>query len=927
MRTPTTSLLAYLPLLLIVAAAPACKPTPIDTGTGDADADTDVDTGTIEECNNNVDDDLDGDKDCADSDCTVACTPTTIRLVTFSDWHGQLDPTTITVNATTVPPTTKSVGGAAVLSAYFDQERATVPEAVLLTAGDSFGGTPPLSSFFNDEPAIDALNMMGLQADTFGNHNFDHGLPFMQHLIDRADYPFVSANLTNLSANLTGVDAPFTLVDVGPTRIALIGITNPDAAALTFPGNMGTMVVQDPATRAIAARALAEDAGATVFVVLSHMGATGGTADAPTGPLIDLAHSLTGFQVIVGDHTDFQTKQTINGQAVVENLSKGLSYARIDLTLVPATGVVTNTVVTFVDPVWQTNGPAGLATVITPDATIDAMLAPLRSGLTAIYDGPIATTTGIFERDGTKERLMEMPIGDLTCDAFRARYSTQLCFINGGGVRAPIPSSYAPANLALRRNASGYASGPPYDVVIGDIYAVQPFGNTVVTRTITGTQLWSMLEHGFSSLPAKAGFFPQISGFKVVYDVEAPVGSRVVSVTLLPNTPILRNATTYTLATTNFLNAGGDGYIDLADGQGVTRELDAVVLQQYVDAANTITPVTDGRITENGPAGPVGPAVTSVKVAGVSTMDVVVSGGTGVFKVTLASAAPTGGTVVTLSSASAAVTVPASVTVLAGATTATFRVKAVATVATPGVVITATSPGGASAGTVNVVLDGVAPVYDSIVINEFNFDPPSDNTATTTVIEGDYNCDGSSTSGAEYKDEFVEIVNTTNKAVKLDGVSFWDDNGYWPTPPALPTPTYVIGANIDLGPGEPLVIMGAPVGASGISPWCAGASATKIGDARVLSVGGTSGLSLNNTAPELLYVLTNSSDLSDLLAGVDWWTGITPGQSEVIGPDEGLTTSLTYTNHAAMIGAIGAPYTATPGLYATGRKFADASLP
>lgn len=76
-----------------------------------------------------------------------------------------------------------------------------------------------------------------------------------------------------------------------------------------------------------------------------------------------------------------------------------------------------------------------------------------------------------------------------------------------------------------------------------------------------------------------------------------PVGARLQSVTLPDGTPILPDQTVYTLATNDFMNAGGDGYTMLADGQGVTREVMADVLLEHIRSAGTITPVVEGRIT------------------------------------------------------------------------------------------------------------------------------------------------------------------------------------------------------------------------------------------------------------------------------------------------------------------------------------------
>jgi 5'-nucleotidase len=517
---------------------------------------------------------------CSNAKCE-STTPVDLQFVSISDWHGQLDPITVSVGV--------DVGGASVLSAYFKNERLANPNTLVVTAGDAYFASPPLSSFFNEEPAVMALSLMGIDADTFGNHNFDKKLPHLQSMIDLATYDFVSSNLNQLDANLTGVVSPYKLVDMGGIKVALIGLTNPEALTLVGPGSAGTITVGDPIVSAMAAKTAAEAEGAKIFVALAHMGAsicTGGQASC-TGPLIDVAKGLSGFDIVFGDHTDILVDMVINGARVVENRSKGLNYARVALTVVPLTGVVAKSSVTFVTP---------LKSAVTPDPAVDAMLAPYRASLAAKLDGPSGVASDVFPRGNNVERLMEVAIGNLMSDAMRIRYGTQLALCNGGGLRAPLPSTYLPANTALRRTSPGYAPGPPYDLVTGDAYAVLPFGNIVVTRTVTGAQLWAALENGISALPGVAGRFPQISGFGFSYSQSAAVGSRVTEVHLSDGTPIAKDQTAYTMALFDFLNTGGDGYTMFADGQGTTRELAADVLAEHIETLGTINPTIEGRI-------------------------------------------------------------------------------------------------------------------------------------------------------------------------------------------------------------------------------------------------------------------------------------------------------------------------------------------
>lgn len=504
-----------------------------------------------------------------------------IQVLNVSDFHGQLDP--LNVNGV-------DLGGAAALSSYWAADRAANPNTLLMTGGDAVGASPPLSSFFDDNPTIDFMNYAGFDADTFGNHNFDKGLNHLQAQIDRAKFAYVSANLKNLGANLTGV-RPYIVKKVGGVKVAVIGVTNPEAPTLVAPGALGTIEITDPAAAAMRARAAAEAEGAKVFIAIGHLGIEGtDAAGAPSGPLTDFANAVHGFDLILGDHTNVQYKSTINGALVLENLSKGATYARTTLHYDRRKGGTVTATSEFVVP---------RTAAVTPDPKVVAMLQPYRDQLSAQLDGVIGVANGLFDRGSNIERIREVPIGDLTADALRAAYGTQIAFTNGGGLRSSLPSSsYLPKNTSLRRPSPGYAPGPPYDVVTGDVYSVLPFGNQSLTRTVTGAKLWAVLERSVASAPNAFGGFLQISGFRFTYDSTLASGSRVLSVTLNDGTPIGKDAATYSATTNDFTNAGGDGYVELMDGQGTTRNLMANDLLAYIQAQSTITPATDGRIDD-----------------------------------------------------------------------------------------------------------------------------------------------------------------------------------------------------------------------------------------------------------------------------------------------------------------------------------------
>lgn len=525
-----------------------------------------------------------------------------IQLLNVSDWHGQLDPLVVG---------TAQVGGAAVLSAYFQADRAANPNTLTLTGGDAVGATPPLSSFFDDEPTILAMNLMGFQADTFGNHNFDGGIARLQSQIDLADFQYVSANLHNRDDNLTGVK-DFEIFDVGGVKVAVIGITNPEAPELVFPGNFGTIVPTDPVKAALKARGKARDAGAKVIVVITHMGVTGfdGTG-APFGPLIDFAKAVNKnekhpkIDVIIGDHTDIQYSGIINGALVYENRSKGLTYAKAALTVDAHNKKILNKSVTFVTP---------LASAVTPDPAIVALLQPYRDALAPILNVQVGESTVAIPRTdscgNTNGRICESLVGNVVTDSMRLRYGTDFAVTNSGGLRASltcpttdIPTDFCPA-----------FTPPNYPITRGQVLTVLPFGNAVATVNVTGAELKDLLETSVAAMPGINGRFGQVSGLCFTYNIEqtaktlapTPVfgsGNRVTSVVFAnpdgscTSTPVdLTAAAVYTLAENDFMANGGDGYPNVSTTM-VTRDLLDQVVADYISDAGTISPTLQGRIT------------------------------------------------------------------------------------------------------------------------------------------------------------------------------------------------------------------------------------------------------------------------------------------------------------------------------------------
>jgi 2',3'-cyclic-nucleotide 2'-phosphodiesterase (5'-nucleotidase family) len=512
--------------------------------------------------------------------------PVTLQFLSVTDWHAQLDPLSVTGIG--------NVGGAAYISTYWQMDRAANPNTLTLAAGDAYFASPPLSSFFDEEPAVYAMNLMGFDADTLGNHNFDKGLAPLQNLIDLAEFQYVAANLNNLDENLTGVK-PFEIFEIGGTKVAVIGIANPETPNLVFPGSLGTLEITDPVPAANKAKAQALAAGAKIIVAITHLGIRGfdPATGEPYGELIDFAYNVGGFDLIYGDHTDEQYSGIINNALVVQAHTKGRTYARVNLTVDPRNGRIISRSAEFVTP---------LSDAVAPDSAIVAMLQPYRDALAPIFNTVVGESTVFIPRSDScghsTGRLCESLVGNFTTDSMRLTYGTDFAITNSGGLRADLtcPTTDNPTDFC-----PPYAP-PPYPITRGQVLTVLPFGNVVVTLSLDGAMLKSFLERGVSAMPGADGRFAQVSGLCFTYDISAPEYNRVIEAVWqsadgsCTGAPIdLTTASTYTLATNDFMAAGGDGY-PVVMPWATTMDIMDQALADFISANTPISPSIQGRV-------------------------------------------------------------------------------------------------------------------------------------------------------------------------------------------------------------------------------------------------------------------------------------------------------------------------------------------
>jgi 2',3'-cyclic-nucleotide 2'-phosphodiesterase (5'-nucleotidase family)/predicted AlkP superfamily phosphohydrolase/phosphomutase len=520
----------------------------------------------------------------------------------ISDFHGQITPLSQAADAVTGSGAANpsfGIGGAAYLKPWLDWYRGEAPGgSILVTGGDAVGASPPISNFFDDKPTMNVLNMLGVSADTLGNHNFDRGSAFLrQELIPIAQFPYLSANVTfAVGGGYPPEWKPSQVFTFDGVKVGVVGYELPTVADVIFPGFLDPFVA-GPAAPAINAEAakLRNVSKVNAVLAVGHVGGDGTDVFHPTGDLVTLANDVVGVDVLLGGHTHTQYVTTAQAGKVLvaEAPNSGLRFDRIRIVIDTSTKKAVYSTADFHKP-WDIS--------VTADPGIQAYIDDLNAQLAPTFNTVIGESTVFIPRadacgraDG---RLCESLLGDTATDAYRATYGTDFAISNSGGLRADLTCPTAD----LSGDFCPAYTPPPYPITRGQSLAVLPFGNLAFTVSISGAELKTMLENGVSAMPAANGRFAQVSGLCFTYNVEAPAGNRVtgavrqaVDGSCTGPAIDLTSASTYTIVENDFMATGGDGYPNIFN-RGTTQDVLETVLANWIMAYTPISPAIQHRV-------------------------------------------------------------------------------------------------------------------------------------------------------------------------------------------------------------------------------------------------------------------------------------------------------------------------------------------
>ena len=423
---------------------------------------------------------------------------------------------------------------------------------LLVDAGDHIQGDPTVS-VSQGATAVELMNLVGYDVSALGNHEFDYGYENLKKLSESAEYPIVAANVLYNGKVAFKDHVTFTTED--GVKIGVFGLDTPETATKAHPAKikgvtfLAAKEMFDCAKKQV--EALEADK-CDYIICLGHLGIDDESAGNRS---IDLLKEVTGIDLFIDGHSH-STMEEVAEAAGGSNLvgetvitSTGTKLANIGVVTIAKDG----------DSFKTEAGCVPAETLTEADEDVAARAAAIQKEIDDDYGTVFAETEVKLNGDRDPgNRTEETNLGDLICDALvwgakENGETVDAAITNGGGIRATIEAG---------------------DITKKDVNTVLPFGNTLSIVKVTGAELLEALEASTYSTPTAIGGFPQVSGIEFTVDAtqtfdegelypgttyHKPNSVQRVTIQTVGGKEFDEKAT-YTIATNDFMAAGGDTY-------------------------------------------------------------------------------------------------------------------------------------------------------------------------------------------------------------------------------------------------------------------------------------------------------------------------------------------------------------------------------
>jgi 5'-nucleotidase len=514
------------------------------------------------------------------------------KILGINDFHGQIAEGKVVGG--------RPVGGAAVLTSYLRNAQKVYQNSTFyISVGDLIGGSSPESALLQDEPTIMFFNMLGNSLCSYedkynelcnvigipGNHEFDEGIDELIRIINGGNHingPFLEdsykgINFAFISSNIIYNDGkpflkPYTIKTLDNIPIGFIGAILRDAPTIVTPSAISGLEFLDEADIINSYVNELKSKNIKSIVVLIHQGGTQNDNGDLKGAISDIVENLDDEVDIVlsgHSHTYINTlAKNKNGHSILvtQAFSSGTAYSDIDFAVDKKSGDVVEKTAKIVTT-YADDGPG-----LQPDVRVQELVEEVLDQVDPIINREITISRTDITRQ--QNEAGESALGNLIADAQRWQMDTDFAFMNSGGIRDDIKAGV---------------------VTYGNLYSVQPFGNTLVKMELTGKEIKELLMQQWGIDGHQRML--QISGLSYVWDASKDINERLTNIVDNNNMP-LDDKKTYSITVNSFLADGGDGFTVLENGKN--REVGPTDLDGLVNYLEQLqAPIyytIDGRI-------------------------------------------------------------------------------------------------------------------------------------------------------------------------------------------------------------------------------------------------------------------------------------------------------------------------------------------
>ncbi len=547
--------------------------------------------------------------------------PLKVKLIAFNDFHGNLEAPHATIRAPadgldpdrTDRDVSVPAGGLDRFATMVKTLAARNPNHAIVSSGDMIGATPLVSALFLDEPTIEAMNLIGVDFNSVGNHEFDRGVAELRrkqtggceryvvslepcrsgHRFEGARFQYLAANVVDRSTGQPIFPA-YGIKAFEGVKIGFIGLTLKGTDQIVDPTGIASVEFRDEASTINASAASLRSQGVNTIVVLIHEGGYSQarlnekTCPGLTGDILPILDRLDrSVDVVASAHTHQPYVCTYRSFLLTSAASYGRLVTDIDLEIDRSTGRVTrkaavNRVVAS-EAYGEYSVQAGYP-LLEPDAELArhvgayvAKVAPFANRKVGIAQVSLSN-----REDASGQSPLGSILADADLDATRG-LGARFALLNPGSVRASIDN------------------GPDGAVTYGSLFRTQPFGNNLITMTLSGAQIKATLEQQWSVSRQQPQILQVSAGFSYAYDPSRPLGDRVIAETIRIDGEQVTPDRPYRVTVNSFLASGGDGFTVLLEGRGrVTGIIDVDAAEAYFTTRSPMVAPAPGRITKRG---------------------------------------------------------------------------------------------------------------------------------------------------------------------------------------------------------------------------------------------------------------------------------------------------------------------------------------